>query len=682
MSWKDLLFRLLGKDAEAVVVTFLSGPEPLARKMLDEVRSLVPDRVHFAVFDGDPFEVARVRMVRVDELPGPLRRKRIGLAPFLLNRDPRYGRLRRAVVRMAPRKLLAYNERLERHHLRLSTPVASLLFWRGVPLDRIWLRPRWLCPWRWDKTVLPSTYQVLEGRPLTPVRPRIAVLSPYFPFPLSHGGAVRIFNLLREAARDFDVFLFSFVENPSQEDLRPVLEICAKVIAVPLPRYREPRWSTLAPPEAGEFHAPLMRRLLRDISAEDQIALRQVEYTHMAPYGGDILVEHDVTFDLYSQVLETNRSVSARWNFFRWRRFERRAIERFRRVVVMSEKDAALLGASHSVVIPNGVDLERFQPRPEAANARVLFVGSFRHFPNLVAFRFLVDEVWSLVVREIPRATALVIAGPDFDRYWSGDMPAGVQLHGFISDVRPFYGEANVVVVPTKVSAGTNLKVLEAMAMERAIVSTTSGCAGIGLEHARDAWIADDAEGFARGVITLLNNGALRREYATAARGVVQRYDWRAIGEVQKKLWLDLLGAQPVHIRPGNMRDLPRIGDIQVASHLGANWDPATYLAYDLKIAEKRGQIAGFLVSRDVGGGEIEVLNLAVDPAFRREGIATALMQSVPADHVFLEVRESNASAIALYQQLGFTEVGRRPDYYDDPVENAIVMQRSRPAVY
>ena len=128
MSWKDLLLSLLGKDAEAVVVTFLSGPEPLARKMLEEVKSLVPEREHFAVFNGEPFAEAGVRMVPVDELPGPLRRKRIGLAPFLLNVNPRYRRLRRAAFATAPRKLLAYNERLERHHLRLSTPIASLLF--------------------------------------------------------------------------------------------------------------------------------------------------------------------------------------------------------------------------------------------------------------------------------------------------------------------------------------------------------------------------------------------------------------------------------------------------------------------------------------------------------------------------------------------------------------------------
>ena len=271
---------------------------------------------------------------------------------------------------------------------------------------------------------------------------------------------MRIFNLLREAARDFDVFLFSFAENPSPDDWKPVLEICAKVIAVPLPRYREPRWSTIAPPEAGEFHAPLMQRLLGHVSAEYQIALRQVEYTHMAPYGGDILVEHDVTFDLYSQVLETGTEAPAHdGTSSDGGGLSCVLSNSFAGIVVMSEKDAALLGAPHSLVIPNGVDLGAIQPRPEGANARVWFsVGSFRHFPNLVAFRFLIEEVWPVVVREIPRATAVVIAGPDFDRYWSGEMPARVELHGFISDVRPFYGEANVVVVPTKVSAGTNLR--------------------------------------------------------------------------------------------------------------------------------------------------------------------------------------------------------------------------------
>ena len=145
MSWKHAVWRALGKDPEAVVVSFLSGPEPLARSMLAEVRSLVPDREHYAVTD---LRIEGVTCVRPVDFPGPLRRKRTGLAPTLFTPDANFAPLRRLAFRHAPGKVLAYNSRLERHHLRAQTPIASLLFWKGVPLDRIWLRPRWLFPFR------------------------------------------------------------------------------------------------------------------------------------------------------------------------------------------------------------------------------------------------------------------------------------------------------------------------------------------------------------------------------------------------------------------------------------------------------------------------------------------------------------------------------------------------------
>jgi len=131
-----------------------------------------------------------------------------------------------------------------------------------VPLDRIYLRPLW---WPWPKrerTVTPTGDRVLEGRPCSPERRRIAVLSPYFPYPLAHGGAVRIFNLLREAAREFDIELFAFTDDDAEPPAAPVLEFCARVVLVTKPRYREPRWSTLLPPEVHEFHSPAMHRAI------------------------------------------------------------------------------------------------------------------------------------------------------------------------------------------------------------------------------------------------------------------------------------------------------------------------------------------------------------------------------------------------------------------------------------
>ena len=142
----------------------------------------------------------------------------------------------------------------------------------------------------------------------------------------------------------------------------------------------------------------------------------QAEYTMLAPYAGDVLVEHDVTFDLYRQM--GGASLARRWDHWRWRRFETGWLGRYRKVVVMSERDAKLLGRPNVAVIPNGVDLARFAPEIERPGQRLLFVGSFRHFPNVIAYRFFVDEVWPIVRESLPEITLTVVAGPDPLLYW------------------------------------------------------------------------------------------------------------------------------------------------------------------------------------------------------------------------------------------------------------------------
>ena len=390
---KRLLFRLLGKDPEAVVVSFATGDRALVDKMVAEVSSLVPGRRHFVVppQEGSAWQIYR-------RLRREFRRYRIGLAPVLFAGGP--SALRRAAFLLAPRKILAYNGALERHHLRPRCWIASLLFLRGVPLDRIWLRPLWLAPWKQDRSVYPADARVFTGRPLSAERRRVAVLSPYFPYPLAHGGAVRIFHLLRETAREFDVFLFAFDEGAAVGEIAKMAEFCARIVLVAKPRYREPRWSTLLPPEVCEYRTEAMRRALDDARREFHFEALQTEYTFLAPYGGDILVEHDVTFDLYGQVARRSRTLAARWDFRRWLRFETRMVRRFPHVVVMSAKDRKLLGG-RAAVIENGVDLDRFRPEPERPGSRLLFIGSFRHFPNVEAYRFLMEQVWPWLAADI-----------------------------------------------------------------------------------------------------------------------------------------------------------------------------------------------------------------------------------------------------------------------------------------
>jgi ribosomal protein S18 acetylase RimI-like enzyme len=238
--------------------------------------------------------------------------------------------------------------------------------------------------------------------------------------------------------------------------------------------------------------------------------------------------------------------------------------------------------------------------------------------------------------------------------------------------------EANLAIVPTLVSAGTNLKVLEAMTMDRAVVSTSSGCAGLGLGHGVTVWIADTPEEFAGAIATLLADRDLRERIAAAGRAHVERsFGWKQVGSRQRALLRELLPVR-IHLRAAGAADIDQITLIQATAPEASQWQPSDYLSFQCQVATVDGQIAGFVVSRQVADGEREILNVAVRPDFRRMGIATQLLQAElagwPGTH-FLEVRESNAPARQLYGRLGFQEVGTRPGYYENPPEAGIVMR-------
>jgi ribosomal protein S18 acetylase RimI-like enzyme len=660
--------------------------------MAAEMQQLLPQYAHYyvSVGPGEPVPGAHAIVLQPGsagdlwlQLKRAFRGRRIGMAAVLFTPDAAHAPLRAAAFALAPRKILAYNSRLERHHLQLSCPLASFLFWRGVPLDRIWLRPWWLWPWRSDRTDRRSEAIVIQGRATSPARGRMAVVSPYVPWPLAHGGAVRMYHLLREAAVTHDIWLFAFREDESGDALEPLRAICSRITLFTKPRYREPRWSTVKPPEAGEYDCPALHRALAD-ARDEGFKTVQLEYTQMARYRGDILVEHDITFDLHRQVYQRNGTVGAWWNWWRWVRFEKQALRRAGRVVVMSPKDAALSGHAGAVVIPNGVDLDRFRPSPEPSGRRVLFIGSFRHFPNMLAYRFLVEEVWPLVEQRFPGVELTAVAGPQPLLHWqnmTGERsipnPPGVRLLEFVTDVKALYDETNLAVVPTPVSAGTNVKVLEAMAMQRAVVSTTSGCAGLGLVHGVSVWIADGADAFAAGIGELLNDWALRASIAQAARHHAERhFSWRRLGALQRRLWTEV-APPPLLIRTACGEDLAAIAAIQGASPEASQWPPGDYLKHECRVGELDRKIAGFVTWRRTAPGEQEILNLAVDPASRRIGVGSQLLAAaLEGSHGdwYLEVRESNLDAQKLYKRFGFQPTGRRPGYYTDSHECGIVM--------
>jgi glycosyltransferase involved in cell wall biosynthesis len=386
--------------------------------------------------------------------------------------------------------------------------------------------------------------------------PRILIVSPFLPFPLSHGGAVRIYNLCRSLSDQFDLVLTSFREKDDVTDYGKLNEIFREVYVVSMDEVNKHlEW----PDAVSGYESSAMRALIPRICAEWRIEIVQLEYTQMAayresvPYLPAILVEHDITFSLYRQIAERDKTPAAERAYQAWLRFETDRLQAFDVVWTMSEADKYLAvkeGASEDQVsvVPNGVDIHKFHGAPEPnGSCEILYIGSFRHLPNYLAFRELCDSIMPMVWRDQPNATLRVVAGPNHEAYWHGsrNLDPRITVHGFVADVAPLYERCVLTVAPLPVSAGTNIKVMEAMASERAIVSTPVGCAGLGLRHGVDAMICDLGPGFADAICHLLGNPRMRRSLARQGRLTAeQRFSWDSIKELAADSYYKLLNAE------------------------------------------------------------------------------------------------------------------------------------------
>lgn len=393
------------------------------------------------------------------------------------------------------------------------------------------------------------------GRPRAG-RPLVLIASPYLPFPLSHGGAVRMFNLMRRAAREFDQVLVVFADEfrtPPPE----LTEIFTEIVLVKR-KGSHLRPLTARPDVVEEHDTPAFRAVLRELLRKHRPSIVQLEFTQMALYAeecGDVptlLVEHDITIDLYSQLMRQSEDWETRQQYERWVRFEEQAWREVSCVVAMSDKDSATVrGARRVETLANGVDLVRFQPsaRPPEPG-RILFIGSFAHLPNLLALDFFLREAWPTLAAAGARLHVIAGARPEHwlelyrDRIQPDLSAPGLELEGFVSDVREAYERAEAVIAPLLASAGTNIKIMEAMAMGKAIVSTPAGINGLTLTPGDDVVVETTGEGMARALLDLSANPGKRRAIELAARATVEReFSWDVVAQRQAGLYRSLIAS-------------------------------------------------------------------------------------------------------------------------------------------
>jgi polysaccharide biosynthesis protein PslH len=266
-----------------------------------------------------------------------------------------------------------------------------------------------------------------------------------------------------------------------------------------------------------------------------------------------VLFQHNVESEIWRRHAATAGNPAKKMmygmEFRKMLRYERAAVCKFQHVIAVSENDRSLMtkwvDGDRVTVVPTGVDLAEYRPHvapsdsarsdlaasdPNAAAPLVTFVGAMDWEPNVDGVEYFCSEVWPSIRAEVPQAR-LRIVGRNPDRRVQKWASESIEVTGRVPSVVEHLHQSAVVIVPLRIGGGTRLKIYEAMATAKAVVSTTIGAEGLDVHHGRDIMLADDARSFAQAVIMLLRDPALRRRYEKAAAETAARYDWPAIGE-------------------------------------------------------------------------------------------------------------------------------------------------------
>jgi glycosyltransferase involved in cell wall biosynthesis len=386
--------------------------------------------------------------------------------------------------------------------------------------------------------------------------------------PVDTGGKIRSYNLLRQLAARHETVLLSYYggardeayEREAAEHLPGAVTVhtgapgrgSAGLALDYLRRFPSP-----APYAVSKFADPRVRRLVKEWDAARRFDVAVCDFLSASlnfpaeTRTPTVLFQHNVESALWRRQADHAPDLARRAAYkieaAKMLRYETAAVRRFRHVIAVSDNDRRLMSemtdASRITVVPTGVDIGKYSAGAGAAatdgaggvgrgsdkgGGLVVFLGSMDWEPNIDGVEYYCREVWPRVLEPVPGARFRVVGRDPHPRVrrLASD---SVEITGTVPSVVEHLRAADVVVVPLRVGGGTRLKIFEAMAAGRPVVSTTVGAEGLDVTHGEDILLEDEAEGFAASVVSLLKDGGRRGGLGRAAAALAARYDWSVI---------------------------------------------------------------------------------------------------------------------------------------------------------
>lgn len=405
-------------------------------------------------------------------------------------------------------------------------------------------------------------------------RPRLLFLGQMLPYPPDAGVSIRTFNVLRLLAREFEITALCFYRralHPTperREASTAALSRIARIEVFPIPEeYNRARlgWDHTRSVLMGRpytvfaYRSSAFHHRLRHLLATQPFDIAHIDSLDLSDYAGavahipTVCVHHNVESRLLRSRALTSRPPFSTYLGLQARhteREERRWCPRFSVNVSVSDDDAEALRqiapTAQFAVVPNGVDTREFQPGAEDVANNLVFVGGHTWAPNREAMDFFCEEVLPII-----RASGIT---PNVS--WVGNTTEeakhryaqryGVKLTGYVDDIRPWVHSAACYIVPLRAGGGTRLKILDAWAMGKAVVSTSVGCEGLRARDGENILIRDTPRSFAEAVRSILRDSGLRKRLGAAGRRTAEQfYDWEVIGRDMQGLYERLLRMGP-----------------------------------------------------------------------------------------------------------------------------------------
>jgi glycosyltransferase involved in cell wall biosynthesis len=396
--------------------------------------------------------------------------------------------------------------------------------------------------------------------------------------PVQNGGNIRSYHIARGLARDHQVTFFSYYSGPQDvayerelaQEFPGAVCVCTGG-SQPSSARRALDYlfhlSHPAPYAVSRFANAMVRKQLRHWFREHAFDVAVCDFLDAAinfppkltiP---SVLFQHNVESEIWRRHVATS-SISKRalykLEFQKMQSYEASAVRHFHHVIAVSQHDRELMGRwvdpRRITVEPTGVDLTNFARamRPPEAPL-VLFVGAMDWEPNVDAVEYFCDQIWPGIRKEVPAAKFRIV-GRNPDRRVRKLASDSIEVTGSVPSVQPHLQEAAVVVVPLRIGGGTRLKIYEAMAVGKAVVSTSIGAEGLDVHDGRDIVLADGPSTFAQAVQLLLNDAAIRSKYERAAWELAQLYGWPAIGKKFADVLEAVAGANREAVQADSLR--------------------------------------------------------------------------------------------------------------------------------